>query len=134
MDQLRKLTCKYQEIIILEKNHFLAFKRCFVYIAQKCLKLPAITENKELVDLFVRNINIIFQNILNLRLSLIEKVKINEFGRSRIKDSYNLKHVIQKAVELVSGKTIVQTLKQTIYSNVLKNKSGSGFKNTSHVL
>lgn len=47
-----------------------------------------------------------FQNALNSRLSLLGEVKINEFRRNRVEDSYNLKHVIQKVVELVSGKTI----------------------------
>jgi len=32
-------------------------------------------------------------------------------GRSHIKDPYNLDHVVQKAVELVSRKTIAQALK-----------------------
>jgi len=40
-------------------------------------------------------------------------VKVDEFRRSRVKDSYNLEYVIQKAVELVSGKTIAQALKWT---------------------
>jgi len=42
-----------------------------------------------------------FQNILNLRLSLLEKVKINKFRRNRVEDSYSLKYIIQKAVELI---------------------------------
>ena len=33
MDQLRKLTCEYQEIFILEEYCLLAFKRHFIYIA-----------------------------------------------------------------------------------------------------
>ena len=32
-------------------------------------------------------------------------------GRSHIKDPYNLDHIMQKAVELVSRKTIAQVLK-----------------------
>ena len=32
-------------------------------------------------------------------------------GRSHIKDLYNLDHIMQKAVELVSRKTIAQVLK-----------------------
>ena len=54
MDQLRKLTCEYQEIFILEEYCLLAFKRHFIYIAQKYLESPVTTENKGLVKLFVK--------------------------------------------------------------------------------
>jgi len=47
-----------------------------------------------------------FQDVLNLRLSLLEKVKVDEFRKSRVEDSYSLKYIIQKTVELVSRKTI----------------------------
>lgn len=57
MDQLRKLTYQYQEISILEENHLLAFKKCFIYVAQRCLKPPAVTENRKLVELFVKNLD-----------------------------------------------------------------------------
>ena len=107
MDQLRKLTCKYQEIFILEEYCFLAFKRHFIYIAQKYLKSSATTENKELVELFVRNLDTIFQDILSLKLSLLSEVKIDKFGRSKVKKNpYNFEYVIQKAIELISKKTI----------------------------
>jgi len=66
--------------------------------------LPAITENRKLVELFVGSLDITFQKILNLRL---KEVKINKFEKSRIEDSYDLEHIIQKAVELVSRKTII---------------------------
>ena len=101
IDQLRKLTCKYQNILLLE-DYFLAFKKHFMYIAQKYLKLPAVTKNKDLVELFAKSLNNIFQDVLNLRLSLLEKVKIDKFGRSRVEDSYSFEHVIQKVVKLVS--------------------------------
>ena len=68
--------------------------------------MPAVTENRKLVELFVGSLDITFQNILNLRLSLLKEVKINKFEKSRIEDSYDLEHIIQKVVELVSGKTI----------------------------
>jgi len=77
-----------------------------MYVAQKCLKLPIVTGNRELVELFVKSLDTMFQNALNLRLSLLGEVKINEFGRNRVEDSYNLKYFIQKAIELVSRKTI----------------------------
>jgi len=69
--------------------------------------LSAVTENRKLVELFVRSLDTTFQNILNLKLSLLEEVKIKKFGKSRIEDSYDLEHIIQKAVELVSKKTII---------------------------
>lgn len=61
----------------------------------------------------MKSLDTIFQNTLNLRLSLLEKVKIDKFRRSKIEDSYNLEHIIQKAVELISEKNITQALKQT---------------------
>ena len=63
-------------------------------MTQKCLKLPAITENRELVELFVQSLDTIFQNTLNSRLSLLKEVKVDEFGRSRVEDPYNLEHII----------------------------------------
>jgi len=42
-------------------------------------------------------------------------------GRSRIEDPYNLDHIVQKAVELVSGKTIAQALK---HMPVILSKNG----------
>lgn len=112
IDQLRKLTCKYQNILLL-KDYLLTFKKHFMHIAQKYLKFSAVTRNKDLVELFVKSLNTIFQDILNSRLSLLEKVKIDKFRRSRVKDSYNFEYVIQKVMELVSGKTIAWNLKQT---------------------
>lgn len=90
----------------MKEDYLLAFKRYFIYVAQKCLKLPIVTENRELEELIVKSLDTIFQNALNLRLSLPEEVKINEFGRDRVEDTYNLKHIIQKAIELISRKTI----------------------------
>ena len=106
MDQLRKLTYEYQKILLLEEDYFLAFKRHFIYIAQKYLKPPTIIENKKLVKLFVKSLGTIFQNTLNLRLSLLKEVNIDKFRKSKVEDLYNLEYIIQKIVELVSGKTI----------------------------
>lgn len=91
---------------MLEEYCLLAFKKHFIYVAYKYLKSPATTENKELVETFVRNLNTIFQDILSLKLSLLSEVKIDNFGRSRVKNSYDFEHVIQKAIELITGKTI----------------------------
>jgi len=38
----------------------MSFKRRFVYIAQKYLRLPAVTGNKELVELFVKTLDSAF--------------------------------------------------------------------------
>ena len=75
-----------------------------------------------------------FQNALNLRLSLLEEVKIDEFWRSRVEDSYNLKHVIQKAVELVSKRNYCLSSKAGSSSNVLKNKSEFRLESDSNIL
>jgi len=66
INQLRKLTHKHQKILMLEENCLLVFKRYFMYITQKCLKLLAITRNRKLVELFVRSLNTTFQDTLNL--------------------------------------------------------------------
>jgi len=56
------------------------------------------------VELFVRSLDIMFQNILNLRLSSLEAIKVDKFGRSRVENSYDFKYIIQKVVELISEK------------------------------
>jgi len=38
----------------------MSFKRRFLYIAQKCLRLPAVTGNRELVELFVKTLDNVF--------------------------------------------------------------------------
>ena len=52
----------------------------------------------------MRSLDIMFQNILNLRLSLLEAIKVDKFGRSRVENSYDFKYIIQKVVELISEK------------------------------
>jgi len=47
-----------------------------------------------------------FREALNSRLSLQGHLRVNTLGRSRVKDPYALDQVIQKAVDIVSGKTI----------------------------
>ena len=89
----------------------MSFKRRFLYIAQKCLKPLAVTENRELVELFVKTLDNAFQDVLNSRLSIQRTLKVDVQGRSCIEDPYDLDHVVQKAVELVSRKTIAQVLK-----------------------
>ena len=43
--QLRRLCKEYSEISLLNKEQLMEFKQRFIYIAQKCLKPPAITGN-----------------------------------------------------------------------------------------
>jgi len=113
MDNLRRLYRENAGINLLEEERLMSFKRRFVYIAQKCLRPPAVTENRELVELFVKTLDSAFQDVLNSRLSIQGTLKIDTQGRSRIEDPYDLDHVVQKAIELVSGKTIARALKHT---------------------
>ena len=80
-------------------------------IAQKCLRPPTVTENRELVELFVKTLDSAFQDALNSRLSIQGTLKVDMQGRSHIEDPYDLDHVVQKTIELVSGKTIARALK-----------------------
>jgi len=50
MDQLRRLCQETPEISLAEEERLLDFKQKFFFIAQKCLKPPAITGNRELVS------------------------------------------------------------------------------------
>ena len=63
-----------------------------------------------------------FQDALNARLSVQGTLKVDVLGRSRTEDFYNLEHVIQKAVDLVSEKTITQVLKHTLTIMSRNNK------------
>ena len=113
MDYLRKLCRENARINLLEEEQLISFKRRFLYIAQKCLKLLAVTGNRKLVESFVKTLDNVFQDALNCRLSIQGTLKVDMQGRSCIEDPYDLDHVVQKAMELVSGKTIAQTLKHT---------------------
>jgi len=72
----------------------MSFKRRFLYIAQKCLKLPAVIGNKELIELFVKTLDNAFQDALNSRLSIQGTLKVDAQRRSRIEDPYDLDHVV----------------------------------------
>ena len=93
-----------------------------MYIAQKCLKPPVITGNQELIKLFVRSLDNLFQDALNARLSMQGALKIAALERSHMEDFYNLKYIIQKAVDLVSGKTITWALKHILTIMSRNNK------------
>jgi len=70
MDQLRRLCRETPEIGLAEEERLLDFKRKFFFIAQKCLKPPAITGNRELVEYFMWCLDVNFRKALNSRLSL----------------------------------------------------------------
>jgi len=114
MGQLYKLYRKNLEISMLDKEKLIEFKCKFMYIVQKCLRPLAITGNCELVELFVQYLDITFQNVLNSRLNIQGMLKVNTQRRSCMKNFYDLEHVVQKAIDLVSGKTIVKALKHML--------------------
>jgi len=60
MDKLRRLCRENAGINLLEEERLMSFKRRFVYIVQKYLRLPAVTGNKELVELFVKTLDSAF--------------------------------------------------------------------------
>ena len=60
IDHLRKLCKKNAGINLLEKKRLMSFKRRFLYIAQKCLRLLAVTGNRELIKLFVKTLDNVF--------------------------------------------------------------------------
>ena len=101
MDHLRKLCRENARINLLEEKRLMSFKRRFLYIAQKYLRLLAVTENRELVELFVKTLDSTFQDVLNSRLSIQGTLKVDVQRRSHIKDPYDLDHVVQKTIELV---------------------------------
>jgi len=110
MDKLRWLCREITEIGLAKEERLLDFKWKFLFIVQKCLKPPAITGNRELVEHFVRCLDTNFREALNSRLSLQGQLKVDSMGRSRVEDPYNLEHVVEKAVELASGKTIARAM------------------------
>ena len=77
----------------------MSFKRRFLYIAQKYLRPPAVTGNRELIELFVKTLDSTFQDALNSRLSIQGTLKVDTQGRSHIEDSYDLDHIVQKAID-----------------------------------
>ena len=77
------------------------------------MKPLAITGNRELVEYFVRYLDANFREALNLRLSLQGHLRVDALGRSHVKDPYALDQVIQKAIDLVSGKTIARALQHS---------------------
>ena len=86
------------------------------------MKPPAITGNRELVEYFVWCLDANFRKALNLRLSLQDHLRVDALGRSRVEDPYALDQVIQKAVDLVSGKTIARALQHSAMLGVSAGK------------
>ena len=121
MDQSRKLYREYIGLTLLEEEHLMSFKCRFAYIVQKYLKPLAVIENREFIEFFVKILDNMFWNTLNSRLSIQGMLKVDVQERSCMKDLYDLEHVIQKAIDLVSSKTIAKTLKHTL---VILSRSG----------
>jgi len=94
MGQLRKLCRENTEISMLEEDRLMEFKRWFMYIAQKCLRPPAITGNRELVELFFRSLDTTFQDALNARLSVQGTLKVDNNGNNQLEDPYDLEQVV----------------------------------------
>ena len=94
MDHLRKLCRENARINLLEEKRLMSFKRRFLYIAQKYLRLLAVTENRELIELFVKTLDSTFQDMFNSRLSIQGTLKIDAQGRSHIEDPYDLDYVV----------------------------------------
>jgi len=63
-----------------------------------------------------------FKEALNLRLSLQGHLRVDTLERSRVEDPYALEQVIQKAVDLVSGKTIARALQHSAILGVSTGK------------
>jgi len=74
----------------------------------------------------VRCLDVNFREALNLRLSLQGHLRVDTLGRSCVEDPYALEQVIQKAVDLVSGKTIARALQHSAMLGV----SGSWLEST----
>ena len=55
---------------------------------------PAITRNRELVELFFRSLDTTFQDALNARLRIQGTLKVDTDGNSQLEDPYNLEQVI----------------------------------------
>jgi len=110
IDQLRRLCQETPEIGLAKEKHLLDFKWKFFFIMQKCLKPLAITRNRELVKYFVQCLDTNFREALNSRLSLQGHLRVNTLKRNCIEDPYALDQVIQKAIDLVSSKTIARAL------------------------
>jgi len=73
-----------------------------------------VTGNRELIELFVKTLDSTFQDVLNSRLSIQRTLKVDAQERSHIEDPYDLDHVVQKTIELVSRKMIAQALKHML--------------------
>ena len=133
MQALWDICRKYRDIGINEEGTLLAFKRKFMVEATKCLKPPALVSNRELVELFTNSLDPHFRTLLDERLSLMTSSRASQAvpavaaaqpgqqGQpgnnpvAQIKiirgdDPYDLNVVIEKAKDLVSGKTLSRSL------------------------
>ena len=70
----------------------------------------------------MRCLDVNFREALNSRLSLQGHLRVDALGRSRVEDPYVLEQVIQKAVDLVSSKTIARALQHSAMPSVSAGK------------
>ena len=111
MDKLRKLTCKYQEILLLEEDQLLALEEHFI-CGSEVFEAAYCYWKQRASRTFCKELR--YYILGCFKFKPLREVKIDKFSRSRVENSYNLKHIIQKTTELVNGKTISQALKQTL--------------------
>jgi len=69
-----------------------------------------------------------FREALNLRLSLQGHLRVDTLERSCIEDPYALDQVIQKAVDLVSSKTIARALQHSAMPGMSAGKLDSDLR------
>ncbi|KXN86460.1 hypothetical protein AN958_10063, partial [Leucoagaricus sp. SymC.cos] len=89
---------EYPELVAEQEE----FKREFMAVADKCLALPALVHNRELVTLFRETLSSEFQDTLQARLSITGTMKVDRNGKSRQEDPFKLSEVVKHAVDLAS--------------------------------
>lgn len=106
MEQLKKICQQFRGLTMQDGRELLNFKRKFLYMAQKCLQAPAVTGNRELVELFLRTLDESFRQALDNRLKIQGKIRVVQDGRLRTEDPYELSDVIEMAVQLANGHSV----------------------------
>ncbi|KAF5345256.1 hypothetical protein D9756_011427 [Leucocoprinus leucothites] len=108
--RLRAICQEYKGTTMDDEGRLLAFKRRFITEATKCLKVPPLVSNRELVEMFTSALDPDFQRALNNKLSLQGKTRtVIEQKELCDEDPYDYQEVIKEAVTLVSGKTLLRS-------------------------
>ncbi|KAF9440016.1 hypothetical protein P691DRAFT_688997 [Macrolepiota fuliginosa MF-IS2] len=109
--QLKKVCKEYKDVDIEEQDRLMCFKRAFQCEANKCLKAPALVSNRELVELFTGALSERFQLALDTKLSIAGATRaVTNPNELRDEDPYDIEEVMQYAVTLATGKTLVRAL------------------------